>query len=551
MSRPDPNWTPTDHRAPANNRSWVPTAIRGRTEARPLHSWHAWSDVPRGSCMSRTLLLNDQRIRRGHIWNIPYLMGRFSFGSSVAPWNQSPTASDENWLDTFVYEGYLAHGRDFLRQIHGRFAIAVYDEMRRILFLARDWIGEVPLHLLATPSSIHVANTISDIRRHAGKEYRYAHVRAFPHAHAQEIDLSRIDPGCVSVMMRPEQPRLYLDFEHYVANVTEEASVHTPEAGLELLRSYLAESILSRASAHSSRGLGVLLSGGLDSFSVALLMRSLDIPYEAYTLAVDQGSEDAVMAGEFAKRLGIKHHLVKVESSELEPTFEAAIITSECYHLFNVYCAVGMVLLGKALSGRDVTSAFCGEGVNEAYGDYKDWTVTDPKTNRPCVLQRVDHKRLSRTSERLAYVWGHAADRGKFNRQLGSGLAKHATSRMVKPFLRWGVTLECPYYDVRLLARMVAIPRDVIMKLGGKPGIMTHVLRNDLARFGIEEKFLLECKKVRLQDASEGGEGGITATLLKAGCDQLRAIEIFNHHFDADLDPVRDGKRLAYASIGA
>jgi asparagine synthetase B (glutamine-hydrolysing) len=494
-------------------------------------------------------ILRDLRTQRGRIWNVARVVQRFPFGPPDAPWNRGAKVSDPSWVDAFIYGGYRVHGAPFLRTLRGRFAIAVHDPQLQKIFLARDWIGEVPMHILATATGLFVANTISDLRNAAGTEYAYAYIRAFPQSYSQEIDLRGVDPACVALTMRPERPALYFDFETFVRETEGDAAARDPEEALDQISAYLRASIKKRACDDGSRlPQTVLLSGGLDSFTVALTLRSLDIPFEAFTLSVDGQGDDAAMAVEFARRLGVPHHRIDISPEDVADTFDKAVRVSESYHLFNVYCAVGMLLMGHRLAEHGVRSAFCGEAVNEAVGDYQDWVVRDPRTGEHLVLQHVDHERLERTPERALYVWGHPSDRGKYNRQLGTGLAKHAGARMVKPFYHCGITLECPYYEPPLLARLIAVPPEVLHELGGKPGLMVRAFQTELNQFGIDEDVVLNCKKVRLQDASEGGEGGLTPVLLAAGCDQRRAIEVYNRAFDAGLDPVLDTRRLALTS---
>ena len=492
--------------------------------------------------MSTDSIVKDLRVQRGCIWNIREILLRFKVGQRGAPWYQNPPVPDNEWIDEFVYRGYLQHGRDFLAYIKGRFAIAYMDRERQCLFLARDWIGELPMHVLATSHGLLVANTVGAIKRSAGAEFTYAYVRSFPHAHAQEIDLSDVDPECVGPTMRPLNPQLFCDFPGLVTEATREVSHSSGEPTSTLLRADLRESV-RRRTAGGKGWQAVLLSGGLDSFTVALTMKSLGIPFDAYTLSVGGAGDDVSMAAEFARRLEVTHHVIRVTPEDAAESFEAAVIASEYYPLYNVYCALGMTLLARRLTRMGVRSAFCGEAVNEAVGDYKDWKVIDPRTGEEVVLQRINTARLRRTDERRFLVWGHARDRGKYNKQLGTGLAKHAGSRMVKPFLANGLTLECPYYEPRLLANLVAIPAEDMDE--GKSSLVASVFEEDLERFHIHRNLIDACKKVRFQDASDGGRGGITAVLLAAGCDQRRAIEIFNESFDAHLDPLQDSRRLS------
>ena len=103
-----------------------------------------------------------------------------------------------------------------------------------------------------------------------------------------------------------------------------------------------------------------------------------------------------------------------------------AVKVSESFHLYNVYCAIGMDLLGSKLTDLGIKNAFCGEAMNEAVGDYKDWIVYDPIAKTDVLIQKINSERLQNVKERILYVWGNSSDKGKYNRQLGTGLAKHA-----------------------------------------------------------------------------------------------------------------------------
>ncbi len=489
--------------------------------------------------------IQDLRVARGRIWNIDDMVRRFPVGAPTAPWNQGVKVSDEQWIDDFIYQGYRTHHLPFLVHLKGRFATAHFDAERRCLFLARDWIGELPFHILATRQGILISNTIGAIRNAAVADYAYSYVRAFPQAHIQEIDLSETDPLCVALTMRSMEPQQYCDFPSLVHQAGYDVGYELDHSKAEHLRGLLVGSIARRVRSLSGP-LALLLSGGLDSLSIALTMKAMGLKFEAYTLSVDGAGDDVSMAAEFAGRLHIAHHVIRVSNEDVVQVFEQAVKTSECYPLYNVYCAVGMLLLARKLHEMGLRSAFCGEGVNEAVGDYKDWEVFNPKTGQVVILQRINSARIQRTEERQLLVWGHPRDKGKYNKQLGSGLAKHAGSRMVKPFLAAGLTLECPYYDPQLLSHLVAVPADLLHDLGGKPGLVARVFESDLKQLGLDRELLESCKKVRLQDASEGGRGGITEILLSKGCDQRLAIDIFNREFGAALDPENDGRRLAW-----
>jgi asparagine synthetase B (glutamine-hydrolysing) len=476
-------------------------------------------------------MLQDKRRTQGILWNLPDLCRQFQL--------QPPGTAG---LDAFLHAGFCHAGGAFLNAVEGRFACAHYDTQKKILFLARDWIGETPLHWMATRDGFIVANTLGALRDTAGDLYCYRYARAFPQSKYLQIDLSQADARCVAETCRYVNDAHYCDFasECEAARLANESL----EERLAAVRRDLGAAVGARAR-RATTPVALLLSGGLDSLSVGVLLRGLEVPFVAYTLAVEEGGEDVTMAREFAQRLGVEHRVVTVTAADILAAAPVAVEVAETYHLYNFYCAVGMYLLGRRLADDGVSMAFCGEAVNEAVGDYHDWIVQDPITGQPRVLQRVNFERMTQPSERLLYVWGQARDRGKYNHQLGTGLAKHAGSRMVKPFLHWGLDLECPYYDRRVLARLIGLDSATIQAAGGKPGLFQGLFAAEMARYNLTGELITHCKKVRLQDASEGGSGGITPVLLAGGFDQEHLLRLFNNCFQADLDPRLDAQRLS------
>jgi asparagine synthetase B (glutamine-hydrolysing) len=489
-------------------------------------------------------LLKDVRKRSGTIWNVRDVLQDYPFGDPHSPWNKGAKTSEDGWIDDFVYQGFTVHGQKFLRALHGRFAIACVDRARGQLFLARDWIGEQPYHYIATLNGFIVGNTITDLKSAAGSDYSYSYVRAFPQAHYQLIDLKEVRAEAVSSSIRLSTPVLYYDFVQAVEDARSNNGGSALDTTCDLIRERLHISVSERVSFHEGRPLYLLLSGGLDSFSVALALKRAGAQFEAVTVAVKGGGGDLDVAREFARRLELKHHVISVEPHDVVNAFEDAIQISECYHLYNIYCAVGMHLLGAIMKRRGFEVAFCGEAVNEAVGDYHDWTFNDPQTRHEIVLQKINSERLEKVEERISYTWGKSADAGLYNKQLGTGLAKHAGSRMFKPFHHHGLHLEAPYYDRTVLQNMISISPEVLKHIGGKPGLFARVFQRDLQRFTIPNDLVLNCKKVRFQDASEGGDGGFTSVLYRKGMDQKRAIEIFNGLFESHLDSSLETRRL-------
>lgn len=472
----------------------------------------------------------DLRTHKGTLWNINRISTKYKINN-----NQT--------IDKFIYYGYKKYGANFLSQLNGRFSIVYYDEENKNLFLARDWIGEIPLHYLITSKGIYIANTIYAIKEATGDEYCYQYIKSFPHSSSQIFDLSTINNSNFENSIRVTSPKLFFDFKEQVEifqrNITNNKINYFKE-----IRNHIFDSTEKRVNQYRGKKINLLLSGGLDSLTIAVVLKNLGIDFEAYTISTGKKTGDVGKAILVAKQLNIKHHIIELTEQEILESFKYAIKVSESYHLFNIYCALGMLLLGKKLKERGVEMAFSGEAVNEAVGDYQDWKVNHPIENKEIILQEINQDRIKKVDERIVYIWGNMNNNCKYNRQLGSGLAKHAGARMIKPFYHNQIQLENPYYDISVLGRMVSLTEEDIVSLGDKPGLMWNIFQKDFKKLGILKKQIQNTSKIRLQDNTENGEDGITSILLKNGFNQTKAIEIYNKIFDANLNPLKDTKRL-------
>lgn len=423
--------------------------------------------------------------------------------------------------DRIVYKEYRQYGDAFLRQINGEFSYVYFDKKSDLIFATRDWIGEVPLHYAICGDSIYFANFISDLLAKLS-DLKYDSIVAVNRSEVIEINTKT----------REVKKHLYYNFNKE-KNETDYDDLH---AVAQKVHDLLFEAVKIRLQKNFKQ-MALLLSGGIDSMSIAYVVSALNPNIPAYTIEVaSQQSTDLVRAYEITKAFGLDHRVINVTEKEIIDCVNDAVDDSEIYHMYNVFCAVGMHKLASVLKNDGMKYVFTGEGGNEAFGDYHDWIVVDPKTKKEVVLQKTS-KDFGEPNGREAYIWGNlvAESRGRYNIQLGSGLGKHGGSRMYKPMFKHGVYLLSPYLEKAIMKIIANIPSKALENIDGKAGFMKMVFEKEIRTGKIPEKFFA-VKKIRFQDASEGGEGGITGTLLREGYNQEKLIEIFNDIFRAHIE---------------
>jgi asparagine synthase (glutamine-hydrolysing) len=186
---------------------------------------------------------------------------------------------------------YAQWGRGVLTRLLGMFAFAVWDRQERKLFAACDRLGVKPLYYAQLGEELLLGSEIKAL---------LAHPRV-----KRELDGTALDdyltylyvpaPKTIFRGIRALEPGHWLEWQHGRVEVGRYWDVNFEEEPwreddlLEALRAHLHDAVSSRLI--SDVPLGVFLSGGLDSSTIAALMaRHLSEPVRTFTLEFREGS---------------------------------------------------------------------------------------------------------------------------------------------------------------------------------------------------------------------------------------------------------------------
>jgi asparagine synthase (glutamine-hydrolysing) len=278
-------------------------------------------------------------------------------------------------------------GEEFVHQLNGMFAIAVWDTRRRQLLLVRDRLGIKPLYWhddggrIAFGSELKAVLAAEDLRPHvdlhALVDYlTFGHVPA-PRTIFQGI--RKLEPGHLAVCTAAgTRVRQYWDIPlkrgegaksgPHAASCEHEFA--QPGAATEEFAALLQNSVAIRTLADVP--LGAFLSGGVDSASVvAGMCRSRDAGSEAvltHTVGFSERDHDErAAAREVANLLGTDHREVMVRP---DAAAAAELLARHFDEPFADSSAVPTYYLSKAARER-VTVALAGDGADELLGGYR------------------------------------------------------------------------------------------------------------------------------------------------------------------------------------
>ena len=300
----------------------------------------------------------------GEIFNFPELRRDLQ-----ARGHRLATAGD---TETVVHL-YEEHGLDFPSHLRGMFAIALWDESRRRLVLARDRMGVKPLYYAHTPRGLAFCSEIKSLlagdllepRLDAEAAELYLAYGYVPGPRTLFEGVRKLPPASTLVW---EDGRLGRESVYWTPWEDAPPSGSSWEEDQDTLLRLLRESV--RARMVSDVPLGVMLSGGLDSSLITALMSEVS-PGPVKTFSVgfteDQDANELADAHRVAQRFGTDHHELLTSAMDHPSLLEDAL-----WHLeepITDLSFLGFILLSR-LAREHVTVALCGQAADELLGGY-------------------------------------------------------------------------------------------------------------------------------------------------------------------------------------
>jgi asparagine synthase (glutamine-hydrolysing) len=301
---------------------------------------------------------------------------------------------------------YEKHGVECLSHLRGMFAFAIWDSRKRILFAARDRFGEKPFFYSRTPaafvfgSSLNALIADSDVTSdpsftaidsYLSHQYVPSPLTAF-------AGIFKLPPA--HYLLCDSQGDLKIA-RYWSPPVGEKTRAGEAEISTELVR-LLRDSVRGRMI--SDVPLGVFLSGGIDSGTVAALMAmESSRPVQTFSIGFEDESIDELSyARKMAERYGTDHHefVVKPSTAEVLP-----LLVRHYGEPFADSSAIPTYYVSK-LAREQITVALSGDGGDESFSGYEHYPDTDrwsPADFVPLPVRRQVSGAMQSLLESLPY----------------------------------------------------------------------------------------------------------------------------------------------------
>lgn len=274
-----------------------------------------------------------------------------------------------------VLHGYHRWGADLVQRLNGMWAFAILDQRDGTLFLSRDRFGKKPLFFAQERKNFVFSSELASLQKHPSVHSSldrdalfsyFAHgyipapnsllsgVKKLPAGHNLTYDLTS---GRTKLQRywryKPEPDLRWLTREDELAAT---------------LATELLESIRLRLIADVP--VGVFLSGGIDSSSIAALAMNADLGQKVSTYSIgfeDKSFDESPYSSDMARLLGSEHHFHQLTKRDcidalerIYPRLDEPMADSSLIPTF-LLCEI---------AGKQVTVGLGGDGADELFAGY-------------------------------------------------------------------------------------------------------------------------------------------------------------------------------------
>lgn len=300
-----------------------------------------------------------------------------------------------------IVHAYEEYGVETPHRLRGMFAFAIWDDARKLLFVARDRIGIKPLYYYHRNGKFLFASEIKailqceEVARELDRQalYDYIGFEFVPAPNTMFRDIRKLPAGHYATLRNGRlDVRRYWDL-----SLRPRAAPLSYADAVEKERDLLEAAVTSHLM--SDVPLGVFLSGGLDSSAlVAMMRKNISGPLRTFTIGYpDKTFSEMDYAAQVAERFETDHQVLMIDDLKAEH------IERALWHLDEPMTDLSTVPLFLVCeqARKHVTVCLSGEGGDESYAGYDRFKASRLNAFYRCVPAPLRRRVISRLVKAL------------------------------------------------------------------------------------------------------------------------------------------------------
>jgi len=331
-----------------------------------------------------------------------------------------------------IVHAYDEYGTDCPKYLRGMFALAIWDERNKSLFLARDRVGKKPLLYAQVNGQLVFGSEFMALLQHpdVSRDVNYEAIHHYlsflcvPEPLTAYRSISKLSPGH-SLLWKNGEIKLE---RYWQIDFSKKISIDEEQAGeqvVDLLRDAVRVRLMSEVP------LGAFLSGGIDSSAVVALMAQ-ESSEKVKTFSIgfeEQDFSELHHARRVAEHVGTDHHefIVKPDAMAILPT-----LVEHYGEPFADSSAIPSYYVSRE-TRKHVTVALNGDGGDECFAGYERYAAMNVAQRYVKLLPAVIRNGVIRN---LAHALPQAQSRKNPIRKAQRFLDAASLSP-VQRYLRW------------------------------------------------------------------------------------------------------------------
>ncbi|MCP2031313.1 asparagine synthase (glutamine-hydrolyzing) [Okibacterium sp. HSC-33S16] len=290
-----------------------------------------------------------------------------------------------------IIKAYAHWGEHFVDHLVGMFAIALYDQRRNRVILARDRLGIKPLYLSRQSKRLRFASTVPALLAGGAVDTSLDPVALHHYLSWHSIvpaprtilqGVEKLPAATVRIIESDgtERDRIFWTAQY---SRDAERSTWSEDDWMDAIHESLRTAVERRLVADVP--VGVLLSGGLDSsLLVGLLAEAGQSHVKTFSIGFDdaggQSGDEFEFSDIVAKQFGTDHHRLHIDNAELAPAVRRAVAAMT--EPMASHDVTAFYLLSEAVS-QHVKVVQSGQGADEVFAgyDYHRAAASVPRTS--------------------------------------------------------------------------------------------------------------------------------------------------------------------------